>query len=414
MAIVGTGWELHVQRIGLHRRGTKVRTYGAYQAYLNGVAIPGLSGFVCETIGPGDNTASGIKKRRIEAKRYPLWTQFGRYVSKGYASDAEPAGQEPMPGFRLAATGDRTAILVHPGHPPTLYLSSVGCLNPTQALLPDESMNYWDSRGRVIALLDSLAAFRPTAFQHEAATAITGAFLVVDGEPMNELSAPSPTPLFAVASSPSALAASGDLPISKASAIACAKWLKTNFEGQLKAAVKGKAYGVKHLCAIVCQETAYKWVKWIDTKSVQEIVERAVYDASGDYPGAPRTASPRNTDEFRKDFGDAFTGMLIEEANKTRRLQGFSDKQWVYKGYGLFQYDLQHVYKDEAFFRDRQWYSFENCLARCVSELDEKLKARNDDLWAAIKAYNGSGPRAENYKNNVMVFASWCGEVVGN
>jgi hypothetical protein len=164
----------------------------------------------------------------------------------------------------------------------------------------------------------------------------------------------------------------------------------------------------------VCQETAYKWVPWIGKHSVTTIVERAVYDASGDYPGTVRNARPRNTAEFRAEFGADFTNMLIEEANKTRRLQDYGDKQWVYKGYGLFQYDLQHVHGDEGFFRDKQWYSMDSCLDRVVRELDSKLKNTGGDLWKAIRAYNGRGPRAEAYMKNVMAFTPYCAEVVGD
>ena len=46
----------------------------------------GLSGFVCECPGPGDNSTPGNGKR-IEAGRYRLWTQFGgiKYQSAGYS-----------------------------------------------------------------------------------------------------------------------------------------------------------------------------------------------------------------------------------------------------------------------------------------------------------------------------------------
>ena len=167
-------------------------------------------------------------------------------------------------------------------------------------------------------------------------------------------------------------APSPSLPVSKASAVKCAKWLVENFGAKMKTAVNGKAYGVKHLCAIVCQETAYKWVPWIGKQTVSTIVERAVFDASGDAPNAPRSAFPKKTADFRAKYGDSFTGMLIEEANKTRRIQSYSDKPWVYKGYGLFQFDLQHVDKHEGFFRNKQWYSFDTCLAKVIAELDEK------------------------------------------
>jgi hypothetical protein len=114
-------------------------------------------------------------------------------------------------------------------------------------------------------------------------------------------------------------------------------------------AVESKTYRVKHLCAIVCRETAYKWLKWTDQHDVETIMARCVFDASGDVPGTRRGAFPVNTAAFRARYGNQFTKLLIEEANETRRMQGLLDKSWVYKGYGIFQYDLQNVRTDEAF-----------------------------------------------------------------
>lgn len=56
---------------------------------------------------------------------------------------------------------------------------------------------------------------------------------------------------------------------------------------------------------------------------------------------------------LRQRYGDQFTQMLIDEANETRALRGFGPKDWVYKGYGIYQYDLQHVPGNEAFIRVR-------------------------------------------------------------
>ncbi|MGR9079519.1 hypothetical protein ACU8L5_25415 (plasmid) [Rhizobium leguminosarum] len=120
---------------------------------------------------------------------------------------------------------------------------------------------------------------------------------------------------------------------------------------------KGKPYEVEHLCAIVCQETAYKWLKWIGKHPTKTIIERCVFDASGGYAGTSRSAFPKNTAAFRKRFGKKLTDLLIEEANITRRLQDYGDQVWVYKGYGIFQYDLQHIESDESFFSERKWYS---------------------------------------------------------
>ncbi|MDC7675141.1 hypothetical protein [Asticcacaulis machinosus] len=401
-------WELRVERIGVQRAtATKSRTYGKYDVCIDGVVVPGLSGYMCERLGPGDNSKPGNGKR-IQAGSYPLWTQFGKYRSTGYANGTL-SGENPMPAIALAATGKRSAILIHPAHPPKLYLSSVGCLNPTSAIGPDDPINFFDSRDRVIAMLDSLRQHAPEAFRHEVMSRIGTAKIQIIGEPMAEI-LPSEE---AIVASSLAEAETPSLPISKSSAIKCAQWLMQNFGDQIKAATTNKAYGAKHLCAIVCQETAYKWVPWIGRHSVQTIVERAVYDASGDFPDTSRSAFPVNTNAFRVRYGDAFTNELIEEANKTRRMQGYGDKAWVYKGYGLFQYDLQHIQTDEKFFRNKEWRSFDTCLRKATMVLDKKLIAQKGVLWEAIRAYNGSGPRARAYRDNVKVFTEYCGTVTG-
>jgi hypothetical protein len=397
-------WELRIDRLGMHQRGSNVRTYGQYQVWKDGIPDPALQGFVCEAPGPGDNSRPGNGKR-IEAGTYPLWTQFGSYRSIGYATGGT-AGQTPMPAIAFAATGRRGGILIHPAHPPKLFLSSIGCFNPSGPLDSAQSMDFFDSRSRVVALIESLKAHAPQAFAHEVMTRIGTAVAVVNGEPTQLLAQPA---ALAGAATPEPRS----LPISRTAAIRAATWLMDNFGAKIRAAVEGKPYGAKHLCAIVCQETAYKWVPWIGVHSVETIVERAVYDASGDYPGTSRSAFPVNTAAFRSHYGNELTDMLIEEANKTRRLQDYGDKPWVYKGYGLFQNDLQAIEDDEGFFRERRWYSFDACLERAVDELDEKLRLQNGDLWEAIRAYNGTGARAREYRDNVRVFTDYCAAVTG-
>jgi uncharacterized Zn-binding protein involved in type VI secretion len=71
--IEGHGWELQVKRLGIQQHpGDKVRTYGAYQVFIDGVPVA-----TCEATGPGDNTAHGTDKLRIQEGRYALSTQFG-------------------------------------------------------------------------------------------------------------------------------------------------------------------------------------------------------------------------------------------------------------------------------------------------------------------------------------------------
>ncbi|TAX63554.1 hypothetical protein ELI00_37040 [Rhizobium ruizarguesonis] len=187
MPITKQGWELHVRRLGIQKKGAATRTYGTYQVYIDGVPKPELSGHICEAVGLGDNSAEDNGKR-VEAETYPLWTQFGpTYSTIDYSEDLKTPGKLHMPGVLLGNTGKRTAILIHPGHPPKLYLSSIGCFNPTNPLKSKGVMDFWDSRTRVIALIDSLKAFAPNAFVHKVSTRIDGASVVVEGEPMNVL-----------------------------------------------------------------------------------------------------------------------------------------------------------------------------------------------------------------------------------
>jgi hypothetical protein len=179
------GWVIRVRRLRLQHSAGKSRTYGRYDTFLRGSRLAGLSGFVCEAIGPGDNKTlnNGL---RIEPGRYPLFTHChgAKYASIGYALDAETAGALKMPAIRVGDTEARTDILIHPGHPPTPYLSSVGCFNLTGPVTAAQEMDFWDSRARVIALLDSLRRFAPKAFAADDITRIPEAWLLVEGEPL--------------------------------------------------------------------------------------------------------------------------------------------------------------------------------------------------------------------------------------
>ncbi len=209
------------------------------------------------------------------------------------------------------------------------------------------------------------------------------------------------------------------LPIGESSAREVTRWLMQNFGPALHSAGDGTPFGPDILCAIVCQETAYFWLPLLrqlreDPRFIEEplalvdlVVSRCVLDASGDYPGTGRRAFPRDTGAFRERYGRDFTAMLIEEANKTRALRGYSPKQWTYKGYGIFQFDLQEVVRDEEFFRERRWYDFSACAEKCVGELKQKLKEAGGDLWESIRRYNGSGPAARAYRDNVRTFSNW-------
>ncbi len=200
------------------------------------------------------------------------------------------------------------------------------------------------------------------------------------------------------------------LPLSKAQAIKAVTWLKTNYRNSFKTAVANTPFTIDLLCAIICQETAFAWLPWINTKTPKEILSLCVFDASGDFPGTNRSAFPKNTAAFRTKMGDALTNMLIAEANKSRAVRGFQPKDWIYKGYGIFQYDLQHIDPDLEFFEMKRWYRMSKCLEKVMMELNRKWAIHNN-LFKTIKSYNGSGPAAEEYANNVIIFMSYSAEV---
>jgi hypothetical protein len=131
-----------------------------------------------------------------------------------------------------------------------------------------------------------------------------------------------------------------------------------------------------------------------------------VFDASGDAPGTSRAAFPRDTAAFRDRYPD-LADTLIEEANRSRALRKLPRAAWVYKGYGIFQYDLQHIEQDEEFFRDKKWSDFDACMERFMREMRRKLADAGGDLRDAVRRYNGRGAKAEEYAGHVMLMRYW-------
>ena len=57
----------------------------------------------------------------------------------------------------------------------------------------------------------------------------------------------------------------------------------------------------------------------------------------------------------------------------------------------------------EAFFEEKLWYKFPECLLRLKKELINNF-AKYKDVRQAIRTYNGSGPKATQYVNDVFQF----------
>jgi len=197
-----------------------------------------------------------------------------------------------------------------------------------------------------------------------------------------------------------------DLPVNRMQCLTCASWLDQHFGDKAAAVLNGTPFEKHLIYAIACQETAIYWFHWINDHTPDEILARCVFDASGDANGS-RSAFPKNTPAFIEKYGQEMADMLIAEANATRALHGWAPKPWVYAGYGIFQYDIQAILTDPDFFEKKLWYSMDECLDRILKELHSKWQVHEGDLFNTVKAYNGAGPRAESYANNVMQFLSW-------
>ncbi len=189
------------------------------------------------------------------------------------------------------------------------------------------------------------------------------------------------------------------------------RWFRGNYAAQIDAAIAGVAGLDSDLvCAVAAKESAVYWVGKIGQLAPSAILGYCVFDASGDAPGTHRYAFPRNQAALRADPAHgAVTDMLIEEANKSRAaLRGFQPANYLYKGYGIFQNDLQNIRVDPDFFCKRLWYSIEACLARFVTEMSRKLRAADGDVRSAVRLYNGGGARTEQYAADVLQLWEWC------
>ena len=137
------------------------------------------------------------------------------------------------------------------------------------------------------------------------------------------------------------MAKNSEMPLSKAQAQKAIAWLRLNFGDKIENAVTGTPFSANDILAIACQETAYSWINWIDKMKPEDVLKYCIFDASGDVPDSSRAAFPKNKAAMLAVYPKSFVNMLIAEANKMRAVKGWGAREFLYKGYGIFQYDLQ-------------------------------------------------------------------------
>ena len=159
-------------------------------------------------------------------------------------------------------------------------------------------------------------------------------------------------------------------------------WFKSNFGQEIEEATDGTPISIDLVSAIALQETGYLWSALLrhHAGNLEKVLEGCVGDTI-DYPS--RRAFPRNREALESiSHGNELFGIArmslagLAEINGTYRKVYERDPDRFCRGYGILQYDLQHMKGDPDFFLKMQWSDFGVCLDKCLKELTNALRKR--------------------------------------
>lgn len=212
-------------------------------------------------------------------------------------------------------------------------------------------------------------------------------------------------------------------------------WFKRNFGMRVEAATAGTPISVDLVAAIACQETGYIWPALIKHHggNVDAVLRDCVGDTL-DYPKRNANAFPRDKDDLlTRPYGADLFDIAREALARIGKV--FSAYQDVYDaypdkfchGFGILQFDIQHVERDLDFFLERRWADFDTCLAKCLEELDYALDYRGfqtrdnlSDFEAATVAivyntgkYVPSRGLKQGHKSGGKYYGEWVKEFIG-
>ncbi len=193
------------------------------------------------------------------------------------------------------------------------------------------------------------------------------------------------------------------------------RWLVSHYGDVFRPKLARTPIPLSVLCALACQESAYTWYErevFKRGRSADEMMRLLVLDNV-----QTRGAFPRGTEVFVNDrrYKDVAPD-LIKVSDESRKARGYPVSGKLLYGYGLFQYDLQNIETDPAFWRETPanappgstvrglWGDVGACTDRAITELKGKLKTHDGNLRAALVAYNGGGKNARDYGEIVWKF----------
>jgi hypothetical protein len=160
------------------------------------------------------------------------------------------------------------------------------------------------------------------------------------------------------------------------------RWFKQQFQDKIKTAVQGTAFTVDMLTAIACQETGYIWQTLRKRNlNAARILELCVGDIIDSKPnGKGRKAFPKNKALLLAEANGPEMFAIARQAfeDMAQYIPGYqpyvSNKNKFCRGFGVFQYDLQHFLTDPQYFLQKRYADFDASLEKCLVELRGALK----------------------------------------
>lgn len=160
------------------------------------------------------------------------------------------------------------------------------------------------------------------------------------------------------------------------------EWFKTEFGPAIGQATAATPFTVDMLTAIACQETGYIW-STLRKKglSTTEILQLCVGDSIDGKPdGTGRRAFPRNKAALVAEprganmFEIGRAALVAMSAHIPGYGSAVRNPVKFCRGYGIFQYDLQHFKSDPDYFLTRKYENFSEALGKCLVELKAALR----------------------------------------
>jgi hypothetical protein len=161
-----------------------------------------------------------------------------------------------------------------------------------------------------------------------------------------------------------------------------AQWFIEQFGDVARPKLEPHGLALALLTAIACKETGYLVARMLNAGlSKSDILERCVGDTIDHRPNHPenkgRSAFPRNRAELEahhpggeRMFGIARAALeTITPFDSTYRDQFNHNPNKFCRGYGIFQYDLQHFKNDPDYFLQRRWARIDDCIDKAIVEL---------------------------------------------